>query len=97
MSLAVFGTLLLGALVALCWKSGRAVTVAVVAGMLGLTLAGSNGALAEPSRQLVSSVRTTVDSMSASMFGGRSGSDTPAPARTHHTHSLTDSTNGSTP
>jgi glycerol uptake facilitator-like aquaporin len=84
-SLAVFGTFLLFALIALCWKSGRAVTVAVVAGMLGLTLAGSNGALAEPSRQLVSSVRTTVDSMSASMFGG--GHDAPTktqPAKENH-------------
>lgn len=84
MSLAVFGTFLLGALFALCWKSGRAVTVAVVAGMLGLTLAGSNGALAEPSRQLVSSVRSTVDSMSASMFGGRAATDDPRPERAAH-------------
>lgn len=87
MSLAVFGTFLLLALIALCWKSGRSVTVALVAGMLGLTLAGSNGALAEPSRQLVSSVRATVDSMSASMFGG--GSDDPpakpTPAKPHPT------------
>lgn len=81
MSLAVFGTFLLFALIALCWKCGRAVCVALVAGMLGLTLAGSNGALAEPSRQLVGSVRATVDSLSASMFGG--GRDhAPAPATT---------------
>jgi hypothetical protein len=69
MSLAVFGTLLLGMLVGLCWKCGRAIAVAVVAGMLGLTLAGSDGALAVPSRQFVASVRTSLDSVSASMFG----------------------------
>ncbi len=51
-SLAVFGTLLLGVLVGLCWKCGRAIAVAVVAGMLGLTLAGSDGALATPSRRV---------------------------------------------
>ena len=82
----MFGTLLLLALIGLCWKSGRSVTVAVVAGMLGLTLAGSNGALAEPSRQLVSSVRATVDSMSASMFGGGSnGRTNDAPVKAHPT------------
>jgi hypothetical protein len=85
MSLAVFGFLLAGALVALCWKSGRAVGVALCAGLLGLTLAGSNGALGEPARQLAASVRATVAAVSASMFGdttaGRAGGDKPAGER----------------
>jgi hypothetical protein len=70
MSLAVFGMVLLGALVALCWSCGRSIATAGVALMLGLTIAGSSGALAATSHAVVASVRTGVTALGASLFGG---------------------------
>jgi hypothetical protein len=70
MSLAVFGMVLLGALIALCWGSGRSITTAVVALMLGLTIAGSSGAVAGSARDLVGGVRTGITALGASLFGG---------------------------
>jgi hypothetical protein len=70
MSLAVFGMVLLGALVALCWSCGRSIATAVVAMMLGLTIAGSSGALAVSAHSVVDSVRTGVTALGASLFGG---------------------------
>ncbi|PPK98033.1 hypothetical protein CLV92_102186 [Kineococcus xinjiangensis] len=69
MSLAIFGLFLLGALVAVCWKDTRATFVAVVAVMLGLTVAGSDGALAGVSQSLVSGVRAALDGLGGSLFG----------------------------
>ena len=69
MSLAVFGLFTLGALVAACWKDGRATCAAVLAVMLGMTIAGSDGALAGVSQSLVDGVRTGLDSIAASFFG----------------------------
>ena len=69
MSLAVFGLLLLGALVAACWKDARATFVAVVAAMLGLTVAGSDGALGGVSQSLVDGVRAGLDGLGSSLFG----------------------------
>ena len=70
MSLTVFGLLLVGALTGLCWKNGRAICTALVAVMLGVTIAGSSGALTGPSRSLVDGVRSGLDTMAASLFGG---------------------------
>ncbi|GIG58774.1 hypothetical protein Lfu02_31460 [Longispora fulva] len=70
MSLAIFGVLLLGGLVGLCWKNSRSTGAAVIAVMLGLTIAGSGGALSEPSKALVGAVRQSLNSIGDSLFGG---------------------------
>ena len=69
MSVTVFGLFLLVALVAGCWKNGRSLFTAVVAVMLGMTIAGSDGALAGVSQSLVDGVRTALDSAGTSLFG----------------------------
>ncbi|PRX99658.1 hypothetical protein [Allonocardiopsis opalescens] len=70
MSLAIFGLILLGAMAALAYKNTRALATALVGVMLGLTIAGSGGALAEPSHALVDQVRAGLDSAGATLFGG---------------------------
>lgn len=70
MSLTIFGLFMLAGVVAACWKNGRATFAAVLAVMLGLTIAGSGGALAGVSTSLVDGVRTALDSTGASLFGG---------------------------
>lgn len=70
MSLAIFGLVLLAGTVGLCWKNGRAITTAVLAVMLGMVMAGSNGALKEPTESLISGIRSGLTSVGTSMFGG---------------------------
>lgn len=70
MSLGIFGLVLLAAVVGLCWKNGRAITVAVIAVMLGMVMAGSNGALKDPTEGLVDGIRSGLSSTGESMFGG---------------------------
>lgn len=69
MSLAIFGLFLLGALVAACWKNGRATFVALVAVMLGMSIAGSHGALSGVAQSLIAGVRTALDAFGRSLFG----------------------------
>ncbi|MQA96013.1 MAG: hypothetical protein GEV11_15665 [Streptosporangiales bacterium] len=70
MSLAVFGLFLILAAAAAGYKNGRAVAAAVVGVMLGLTIAGSGGALEQPTEDLVAGIRTGIDSLGSSLFGG---------------------------
>lgn len=67
----MFGLMLTAAVVGLAWKNGRATACAVVAVMLGVTIAGSNGALSGPSRELLGAVRTSLGSVGSSLFGGK--------------------------
>ena len=70
MSLGIFGLLLVVALIAACWKDGRASFAAVIAVMLGLIIAGSGGALSGVSTSMVDAVRSGLDSVSGALFGG---------------------------
>lgn len=69
MSLAIFGFILLAAIVGGAWKNGRAIFVAVCAIMLGVVIAGSSGPLAAASHGAVSGVRTALTSISATLIG----------------------------
>jgi hypothetical protein len=68
MSLALFGLLLLAMAVALAWKAPRAAFAALVGVLLGVVLAGSDGALASVAHQLVDGIRSTVDGIGADIF-----------------------------
>ncbi|MGH3502543.1 MAG: hypothetical protein ACRDQA_16875 [Nocardioidaceae bacterium] len=70
MSLAIFGLVLLGAVLGLAWKNSRVMLAAVIAVMLGLTIGASDGALAEPAAALVDAVRSALDSLGDGLFGG---------------------------
>jgi hypothetical protein len=69
MSLGAFGLFLTGLLVVACRARGtriRTVFTAVVALLLGMLIAGSNGVLVEPSHRLVDGVRGGVGSVARS-------------------------------
>ncbi|WP_038843395.1 hypothetical protein [Salinispora arenicola] len=71
MSLGIFGLLLLGALVALCWKAkGRVIATAIAAVLLGVVIAGSSGPAAEVSQSVVAGLRSGLDSVGSAVFGG---------------------------
>jgi hypothetical protein len=75
MSLGIFGLLLVGLVVALCWKGkARVITTAIVSVLLGLVIAGSDGPLAQVATSAVSGLRDGLDGMgtavSEAMFGG---------------------------
>jgi hypothetical protein len=57
-TLALFGTVLLLVLIAFCWGHSRTIAAAVVALLLGMTIAGSAGAGASLSHGLVDGIRT---------------------------------------
>ncbi|GGL05322.1 hypothetical protein [Mangrovihabitans endophyticus] len=74
MSLGIFSLLLIAALVMLaidCKTRGRIVFAAFCALMLGLTIAGSHGVLADPSHALIDGVRDGLSSIGRSLGGGR--------------------------
>ena len=52
MSLALFGTILLLILIAFCWGHSRTIAAAVVAVLLGLTIASASPAMAAMARNL---------------------------------------------
>jgi hypothetical protein len=56
MSLALFGTILLLVLIAFCWGHSRTIAAAVVAVLLGMTIATASSPLAGMSRGLVGGV-----------------------------------------
>jgi hypothetical protein len=65
MSLALFGLVLLVACVALGWKHHRT-TAGVVAGvLLGVVIAGSDGALADTAHALVGGIRSNLNALGA--------------------------------
>jgi hypothetical protein len=78
MSLGIFGLLVLGTVVSLCWKAGmRIITTAVVAMLLGIVIAGNDGPMADLASGLVDALRSTLDSLwdalestGKSLFGG---------------------------
>jgi len=70
MGLAIFGLALLVALIALCWKKMAVAFVAVLAVMLGMTIANSGGFLAEPSQGFTNGALDAVDWLASSLFGG---------------------------
>jgi hypothetical protein len=72
MSLGVFGVFLAGILVVLCVDRNtrlRTVVTALVGLMLGLVIAGSNGVLVEPSRDLVDGVRAGLTAVGRQIGG----------------------------
>jgi p-aminobenzoyl-glutamate transporter AbgT len=74
MELAIFGLVLLSALVLMCWKNFVAGLVAVVALMLGITIANSGGLLEQPSQDFTNGTRTTIGKLGDALFnrgGGR--------------------------
>jgi hypothetical protein len=64
MSVGVFTTILVVILLILAWGESRVILATVVALMLGVTLASSNGALGDTSRTAVDGVRTGLSSLS---------------------------------
>jgi p-aminobenzoyl-glutamate transporter AbgT len=70
MGLALFGLALLTALVALCWKNFGAVFVAVLAVMLGMTIANSNGFMADPSQSFTDGTRDFINGVANKLFAG---------------------------
>jgi hypothetical protein len=70
MSVAVFGLVLLVILWALARKNGGAAGGALVGLMLGMVLAGSHGPLASVADAFVDGVRSGLDAIGASLFGG---------------------------
>ena len=74
MSLGIFSLLLIAALVMLCIDQrtrGRIVFAVLCALMLGLTIAGSDGVLADPSHALIDGVRDGLTSVGRSLGGGK--------------------------
>jgi hypothetical protein len=63
MSVGLFATILLILLLILAWGQSRVILAAVVALMLGITLASSGGALADTSRTAVEGVRMGLSSL----------------------------------
>lgn len=62
MSLGIFGLALLGGLVGLCWRAkGRLIATAVMAVLLGIVVAGSDGPLADAAGELVDALRDLLD------------------------------------
>jgi hypothetical protein len=70
MGLAIFGLVLLGALGVMCWKKWSAVFVAVLAVMLGITIASSGGMLHQPSQDFTNWVRAGIGTLGDKVFGG---------------------------
>ncbi|GAB3813465.1 hypothetical protein [Kribbella italica] len=70
MELAIFGLVLLSALVLMCWKNFTTGLVAVIALMLGVTIANSGGLLSEPSQDFTNGTRTTIGKLGAALFNG---------------------------
>jgi hypothetical protein len=69
MSLALFGTILLLVLIAFCWGHSRTIAAAVVAVLLGVTIASSSSPLADMSDGLIDGLRGGLTSMTGG--GGR--------------------------
>jgi len=70
MELAIFGLVLLSALVLMCWKNFVAGLVAVVALMLGITIAASNGPLERPSQSFTDGTRNVIGDIGDTLFNG---------------------------
>ena len=74
MSLGIFSLILIATLVMLGTDHktrGRIVFTALCALMLGLTIAGSDGVLADPSHALIDGVRDGLTSIGRSLGGGK--------------------------
>jgi len=71
-SLGIFGLILLGATVGLCWAKGRArtVTTAILALLLGLVIAGTNGPLGDATTAALEQLRAGLDGLADATFGG---------------------------
>lgn len=65
MSLALFGLLLLVIGVLLGWKKPRAAFAVFVGVLLGVVIAGSNGALADTAHALVDGLRSNLNALGA--------------------------------
>lgn len=68
MSLAIFGFMLLAAVIGLAWKNSRVMAAAVCALLLGVVVAGSGGPLASTSHQAVAALRSALSSLAASLI-----------------------------
>lgn len=71
MELAIFGLILLGVLVVMCWKNWRAVVSTLMAVMLGITIANSRGMLHQPSQDFTNWVQAGIGKLGDKGFGGR--------------------------
>jgi hypothetical protein len=71
MELAIFGLVLTGVLVVICWKNWRAVASTLVAVMLGITIANSGGMLHRPSQDMTDWVQAKIGALGHAGFGGR--------------------------
>lgn len=69
MTLAIFGLLLAGGLVGLCWKNLGKVLIALVAVMLGIVMAGTDGWVSDASRGMLKGVKSGVETIAKSGFG----------------------------
>ncbi|BCJ37580.1 hypothetical protein Athai_50830 [Actinocatenispora thailandica] len=65
MSLAIFGLLLLVTAVLLGWKKTRSAAAVIVGVLLGVVIAGSNGAMAHAAHGTVDAIRSGLDSIGA--------------------------------
>jgi hypothetical protein len=70
MGIGMFGTVLLILLLILCFRSRGAIFPALVALLLGITIAGSPGPLANTSVSAVNALRSGIVALSQSLFGG---------------------------
>ena len=70
MTVAMFGTVLLILLIIMCWRSRGAIFPVLVALILGVTIAGQPGPLANTSVTVVNGLRSGLTTLSASLFGG---------------------------
>lgn len=70
MSMGILGLVLLGATVGLCWAKGRgrAVSSAVLALLLGLVIAGTDGPLADATDATLEQLRSGLDGLANALF-----------------------------
>lgn len=68
MSLAIFGLLLLFAVIGLSWKNSRVLAAALCALLLGVVIAGSGGPLAHTAHQAVAALRSALSSIAGSLI-----------------------------
>jgi hypothetical protein len=71
MDVAMFGTVLLILLIIMCWRTRGTIFPALIALMLGVTLASGSGPVASSAESIVAGVRTGIGSLSQTLFSNR--------------------------